>query len=105
MKEGSRSASGSSRNSQSSGTSHPHPAPKATSCHQQNDEGDFEPDAPNSDDGNTGGLSECDEKDGDERRVAKESPAKGKRRLDSKVCNLDSLLPNCPLFTRMAAPH
>jgi hypothetical protein len=33
-----------------------------------------------------GGLSDCDERNGDERRYAKESPVKGKQRLTSRVC-------------------
>lgn len=38
-----------------------------------------------------GGLSECDERDGEERKFAKESPAKGNQRLDSKVYILHEL--------------
>lgn len=44
---------------------------------------------------NTGGLSGCDERNNDEHRHAKESPAKGKQRLNSTVC-ITLYLP--PLF-------
>ncbi len=39
----------------------------------------------------TGGLSDRDERDGDERRFAKESPMKGKLRLTSRVCVMYSM--------------
>lgn len=81
MKAGSRSSSSSSH---LSGASRPHSVP-SKSRPQQNEE-KFEPDNTNSDDSSpVGGLSDHGEKDGDERRAAKESPAKGKRCLDSKV--------------------
>lgn len=44
---------------------------------------------------NTGGLSGCDERNNDERKHMKESPAKGKQRLSSMVC-ITLYLP--PLF-------
>lgn len=43
-------------------------------------------DEESSDDGKgSGGLSECDERDGEEREFAKKSPEKGKKRLNSMV--------------------
>jgi hypothetical protein len=39
-------------------------------------------------DKSTGGLSDHDERNGDERRFARESPLKGKKRLNSQVSNV-----------------
>lgn len=39
----------------------------------------------------SGGLSDCDERNGEEREYAKKSPTKGKQHLNSKVCILHVL--------------
>lgn len=64
------------------------------SSHESNQNGEYADDGPAE---NTGGLSDHDhdERNNDERRVAEESPAKGKRRLSSMV-SIDLYLP--PLF-------
>lgn len=54
-------------------------------------------DEENSDDGEIGGLSDHDERDGDERRFAEQSPYKGRKRLNSQVratFELNILIPN-----------
>lgn len=40
------------------------------------------------DERSTGGLSEHDERNGEERKFAKESPPKGKKRVNSRVSNV-----------------
>lgn len=39
----------------------------------------------------SGGVSECDERNGEERKFAEQSPTKGKQRLNSKACILHQL--------------
>lgn len=53
-------------------------------------------------DGETGGLTDCDERNGAERTYAAKSPLKGKRRLNSKVSILSLI--HCSILTLLLEP-